>query len=163
MDTKRKFLIGIAMVVAVAGLMLYTESKSGGESRIIVKLELAGTIEEVEYLLLNYNEDQLEWLRINTQIDFLFLLTYTSLFLFGLKGLLESYGNKKERNWMLLLALVPGILDAVENVFILNFLNRDFSTPYYNVYYWVVHLKWGLVAIFVLLCLLYLIRIIGGK
>jgi hypothetical protein len=158
--TKKKFLISLLAVIILAAGMLFTESKSGGEKGIIVKIELAPNIEEVQRLLAPFDEPHMEWLRQNTRLDFIFILTYTCLFYFAMKGWLERMGKW---NKILLLAFLPGILDVVENLFILTFLNRDFATPYFTIYFWVVHLKWAFVTLFVLLSLLYLIRIMVGN
>jgi hypothetical protein len=167
MSTTKKFLASLALVLIIGAGMLYTESKAGGESGIIVKLELAGNIEEVKYLLEPFTEQQIEWLRQNTRLDFIFILVYTSLFYFALKGLAERVGIKNSWKWVLWLAFIPGILDVVENLFILNFLDHQFNTPYYNIYYWAVHAKWSLVGGLVLLSIIYLamltISIILGK
>jgi hypothetical protein len=153
MSTKGKFLISIVLVLSMGALMLYTESLAGGESGIIVKLELVPTLAEAEQLVAKYDDEHLQWLRVNTLLDFVFILTYTALFFFALKGLLDLFGAVP--NYLLLLgvASLPGVLDVVENIFILQFLDRDFSTSYFEVYYWCVHVKWTLVVIFILLSL----------
>lgn len=153
MSTKGKFLTSIMLVLGIGAFMLYAENQAGGESGIIVKLELAPTLHDVELLIANYDDEHLQWLRLNTLLDFLFILTYTALFFFAVKGLLDLFGAVP--NYLLLLgvASLPGFLDVVENTFILQFLNRDFSTSYFEVYYWCVHFKWVLVAVFILLSL----------
>ena len=163
MGNVKKYLISVLAVVIVSWLMLYTESKSDGEAGIIVKLELAPTIETVKHLLAPFDEEHISWLRVNTELDFLFIITYSALFFFALKGLLEGWGKTNQWKVFLPLAFAAGVLDVIENLFILNFLNRDFSTPFFSIYYIVVHLKWGLVAVFVLLSLIYLATLIREK
>ena len=151
MNSKNKFLISIVFVLVMAAVMLFTESKSEGEQGIIIKLELAPNIQSVEQLVAKFYDEHILWLRLNTQLDFIFLLTYTSLFLFALKGLWERLFKTNPSALLLCVAFVPGVLDVVENLFLLDFLNRDFSTSYFSVYYWCVHAKWALVGVFVIL------------
>ena len=163
MNSKNKFLISILFVIAMAAVMLFTESKSEGEQGIIIKLELAPNIHAVEQLVSKFDDEHIQWLRLNTQLDFIFLLTYTSLFVFALKGLWERLYKTNPSALLLGFAFIPGVLDIVENFFILSFLNRDFSTSYFNIYYWCVHAKWVLVGAFVILSLIQLGWIIYGK
>lgn len=163
MNNTTKFLISIVCVVLMAAVMLFTESKSGGEPGIVVKLELAPTIQEVEQLVMKYDEEHIQWLRLNTQFDFIFILTYSSLFFLALKSLIERFKKVHQSGLLLGIVFVPGVLDVIENIFILNFLSRDFSTPYFSIYYWCVHAKWVLVAVFVLIALIQLGLIIRDK
>ncbi|MES2620451.1 MAG: hypothetical protein V4615_06330, partial [Bacteroidota bacterium] len=121
------------------------------------------TIHEVEQLVAKYDEEHLQWLRLNTLLDFLFILTYTSLFFFAVKGLLERFAAVPDYRLLLGVVSLPAVLDVVENVFILQFLKHDFSTSYFEVYYWCVHLKWVLVTMFVLACFFQLAWIIYEK
>lgn len=140
------------LVLGIGAFMLYAENQAGGESGIIVKLELAPTLHDVELLIANYDDEHLQWLRLNTLLDFLFILTYTALFFFAVKGLLERFVTLQNYLPVLGAVSLPGFLDVVENTFILQFLGRDFSTSYFEVYYWCVHFKWVLVTMLVLAC-----------
>ena len=163
MSSKNKFLISIVFVMAMTAVMLFTEGKSGGEQGIIVKLELAPNIQAVEQLIAKFDEEHIQWIRLNTQFDFIFILAYSSLFFFALKNFLEKLKKANPSALLLSIAFIPGVLDIVENFFILDFLNRDFSTPYFSIYYGCVHVKWGLVGVFVILGLVELGRIIYEK
>ncbi len=163
MNSKNKFLISIVFVLAMAAVILFTESKAEGEQGIIVKLELAPNIQAVEQLVLKFDDEHIQWLRLNTQLDFIFILTYSSLFFFALKGLWKRLYKTNPSALLLCVAFVPGVLDVVENLFILGFLNRNFSTAYFSIYYGCVHAKWVLVGVFVLLSLIQLGWIIYEK
>jgi hypothetical protein len=128
------------------GVMLYTGAQAGGDKDIIIKLELAPNIEAVQNMLAPYDATHTAWLRLNTQLDFVFILTYSLTFFFAFAYILEG------KTWSRLawLAFVPGLLDVVENNFILIFLQHDYSTPYFAIYYWCVHLKWGLIPVLLL-------------
>ena len=156
MSNARKFLWSVAAVFAVAALLLFAEWQSGDDHGIIVKLELAPSIQEIEKLVSSYDDEHLQWLRLNTQLDFLFIVTYSSLFFFAATGLLEKMKRTGNLKWLTTITYVPAILDVIENAFILQFLQRDFGTLHFQLYHNCVITKWILVAAFVLLSIIYL-------
>ena len=154
MSNGKLFGISLVAVLLMAAVMLFTESQSGAEEGIIIKLELSPSLEQLESLLQNYNDEQLWWLRLNTLLDFVFIVCYSSLFFFSLKGVLNRSLMLRRFTYFSFLAFLPGILDVIENAFILSFLKRQFDTPFYEVYYWFVHAKWFLVTVCIVLSLI---------
>ena len=145
MKNTKPFLYCLVPVFIMIGVMIYTGSQAGGDKNIIVKLELAQDIDIAQALLAPYDEVHLQWLRLNTQLDFVFILTYSMLFYFALVFWISKIPAAKDWSQVPLLAFIPGLLDVVENLFILRFLNHDFSTTNFSLYYWCVHIKWGLI------------------
>ena len=146
MTNTKKFLLALIPVFIMIGVMVYTGAQAGGDKNLIVKLELAPTIELAKDLLAPYDEDHLRWLGLNTQLDFVFILTYSVLFFFALNYFLAISKWKP----LAFLAFVPGLLDVIENIFILDFLNHDFTTQHFAFYYWCVHIKWGMIPFLVI-------------
>lgn len=145
MTYAKKFLYSLIPVFLMIVVMLYTGAQAGGDKDIVIKLELAPNIETVQSLLAPYDEAHIQWLRLNTQLDFVFILTYSFVFFFAISWWLDKFTQTDQWNQIPFLAFVPGILDVIENNFILVFLRHDFGTAYFNYYYWCVHIKWGLV------------------
>ena len=143
--------------------MLFTERQSGSDHGIIIKLELAPSLELVQKLTGSYDEPHIRWLRLNTELDFFYIISYTALFFFAFEGLLERFSTTGKLKLLVFLAAIPGIFDVVENLFLLNFLNHDFRTPYFSIYYFSVHIKWALVCSFSFLALVQLGLILRDK
>ncbi len=163
MKNTKPFLYCLVPVFIMIGVMIYTGSQAGGDKNIIVKLELAQDIDIAQALLAPYDEAHLQWLRLNTQLDFVFILTYSMLFYFAMVFWISKIPAAKDWSQVPLLAFIPGVLDVVENLFILRFLNHDFSTTNFSLYYWCVHIKWGLIPFLLIPSLSLLALIIYKK
>lgn len=150
MKNTKPFLYSLLPAFIMIGVMIYTSLHAGGDKNIIVKLELAKDVDVAQALLAPYDEAHLQWLRLNTQLDFAFLLSYSLVFYFALVYWLSKIPAARDWSQVPLLAFIPGVLDVVENLFILNFLNNDFTTKYFSLYYWCVHIKWGLIPFLLL-------------
>ena len=153
MSDRKRLYRSLLLVVLIGGMMLFAE-KSATNENIIIPLELATSLQMVMEMLSPFSRIQLDWLKTNTQLDFIFLIMYTSVYYYTTKSLLTRLNKESIIKIILPFTLVAGVLDAIENLFILQFLNLDFSTPYFSVYYWCVHIKFVFVALFTLIALI---------
>ncbi len=151
MKNKYLFLISfVAFLITMQG-MLYTEKLATCGAQIIIPLELAPSATIFKNLLTN--SCNLDWIERNTQLDFLFILTYTATIFFALIGLTESSAWLKSKQKYLWLVILPGILDAIENVHLIKFLRLDvsqISDASYHTYSSCVHAKFILLIALVL-------------
>ena len=117
----------------------------------LIKLELAKEKTEAIAIVSSWN---IEGARLNTYIDFLFIIAYSSFLFAGvyrfssmLKGWINPAGKL-----IAYMAPLAGVLDYIENFKMLKFLNNqdDFSSPFL-----VSAIKWG-IAGFLFLLLIFL-------
>lgn len=151
MKNKYLFLISFVVFLITMQGMLYTEKLATCGAQIIVPLELAPSALVFKSLL--KSSCNLDWIERNTQLDFLFILTYTATIFFALKGLTESSTRLKSKQKYLWVVILPGILDAIENVHLIKFLRLDISQindASYSTYSLCVHVKFVLLIALVL-------------
>lgn len=151
MKNKYLFLISFVVFLITMAGMLYTEKLATCGEKIIIPLELAPSAIAFKNLLIS--SCNLDWIERNTQLDFLFILTYTATIFFALKGLTESSIWLKSKQKYLWLVILPGVLDAIENVHLIKFLRLDISQisdASYSTYSWCVHVKFVLLIVLVL-------------
>jgi hypothetical protein len=85
----------------------------------------------------------------NTIVDYGFILAYTALILFSVRitlGGLEARGGR----WFYWLGAVPGIMDGIENSFLIATAIRQHETISW-LYLFVVRIKWGVAILFYML------------
>ncbi len=151
MKNKYLFLISFVVFLITMQGMLYTEKLAACGEKIIIPLELASSAIAFKGLL--NSSCNLDWIERNTQLDFLFILTYTATIFFALKGLTESSTWLKSKQKYLWLVILPGVLDAIENVHLIKFLQLDtsqISDVSYNTYSLCVHTKFVLLIVLLL-------------
>ncbi len=151
MKNKYLFLISFVVFLITMQGMLYTEKLATCGAQVIIPLELAPSAIAFKSLL--NSSCNLDWIERNTQLDFLFILTYTATIFFALKGLTESSTWLKSKQKYLWLVILPGVLDAIENVHLIKFLRLDISQisdASYNTYSLCVHTKFVLLIALVL-------------
>lgn len=139
-----------AFALALAG-MLWTEQQAGC-GRVIIPLELTTHIEAFKAMIAGCD---IEWLRRNTQLDFVFLITYSLVLVFGLKSLSDRLSPYA---WF---AFLPACFDAVENVFLIKFLDADITTissAAFTTYYMCVRTKFAMLAIILVALIVLLVR-----
>ena len=140
------------VVMLITGKDLQTATTPLG----IIDLELASSKTAVQNIVTVWHskgldgKDLITKARINTLLDFLFLVFY-SLFLFSCcKALASSLAHKK--NWQNILNLfavmvmVSGLLDVVENTGMLLSLSRFSSSSIAPVTAIAAYLKWSIVV-----------------
>lgn len=128
----RTFVLGLVVTIFTALLLkfqgagLVTPDTPLG----IINLEFCNSRQELALILISWPDGIAEW---NVVLDFLFLLSYGSLFYFGTKFLYIRADKTRFMafaSFMLKLSVLPAFLDIVENIlllFTLNQLQLDFT------------------------------------
>ena len=118
----------------------------------ILPVELAPSPEVMQKEILANGENAFLLLKQNTLIDFIFIVAYSTLFLFSFKILFAKSGRRMPA-WAGLLAIAPGVFDILENSTLLRSAAAK-QALFSQEYYWVVRIKWALVALMVIVALL---------
>ena len=90
-----------------------------------------------------------ETLKMNTIVDFGFLISYSLLTFFSIKLLLDVF-QVSFKPWMYVLALIAGFLDIIENSFLMMTAMAQ-KEVYSVVFFWAVRIKWAFAIIPMLL------------
>jgi hypothetical protein len=119
----------------------------------MIKLEFASTPEGMKKYIMSVGcspECCYHTLKMNTIVDYGFLISYSLLTLFSFKLFLEVFQLSAKKWWVYALSFIPGVLDAIENYFLLNTaLNQQEN--YSVIYFWAVRIKWAFALVPVLL------------
>ena len=164
MKNKNLFFLSFVIFLIVMAGMLWTEKQATCGSEIIIPLELASSITAFKALLISTCE--LEWIERNTQLDFLFLITYTATLIFAFRTLTEDFKQAEMLKTVSWLIALPALFDAVENCLLIKFLYADAATvseSTFSIYYWCVHIKFVLIAVILLTVLTLFGKIIYSK
>lgn len=86
-------------------------------------------------------EESYRILYLNTLVDYFYLTAYTLLIVFSFRITFEAFEITKNK-WLYVFAVIPGVLDAVENVFLLQTALQQKEVLSW-VYIWAVRIKWG--------------------
>lgn len=123
----------------------------------ILSLEFAKTKQQSDAITTNWKNKQVHYTAIvNTSVDFVFIFFY-SLFLFAASywfSLRQKGSMKKLSQKIALFGLTAGLLDCVENYFLLKMLKYTASDAETNFTFWIASIKFVLAAIAVLWILL---------
>lgn len=148
--------------VVISFLLSRLEKKSGLVKRVVLKLEFSHSPETVKNLLANANEHALNYLRLNTFLDFFFIIGYTSVFIYAAAIVQGNYTLFSSLPaWLPFVWIVPGACDCIENIFLLGFLRNEMHENQFSLYLSVVRVKWiliipgvlvALAGIFIALC-----------
>ncbi len=173
---KSTFYFLLAGTIIMMFLMLLTgrDLKTTATPLGIIDLELASTKTAVQNILNVWDNQVLEGnklitkARVNTFLDFIFLLFY-SLFLFTCcKTLASSLSHKK--TWQTILhrcaamAILSGLLDIVENTGMLLSLSHYSSSTIAPITAIAAYLKWALVvATLLLIITAFMVKIMERK
>ncbi|HEU0136791.1 MAG TPA: hypothetical protein VFQ50_05830 [Flavobacterium sp.] len=122
----------------------------------MLKLEFSKTQRAFFDVIQDYGySDKL--LNIYLYLDFVFIVTFSALFCMSLRLIFELMELRGKNSYMLL-CLVPGILDVIEDVLMLYMINNDgISDMGFSVFVGVATLKWTTVIPFILMSLVVLI------
>jgi hypothetical protein len=102
----------------------------------------------------NYSDDLLT---IYLYLDFLFIVTFSALFCMSLRLLLEL-AEIRGKNYFLLLCLIPGFFDVIEDLLMLYMIHYDgISKLGFSTFVGVVVLKWVTVIPCILMSLAVLV------
>ncbi|HQR94073.1 MAG TPA: hypothetical protein PLK14_14030 [Sediminibacterium sp.] len=136
--------------------------KTADSPRAIVDLELAKDPEQVQALL---NVWSIKDVRLNIQIDFLFIVAYVVFLAMASEGMAAKWtvNSMQFLGWLMArLALVAGFLDVAENLLMLQTIDQSYSPLSLNLTRYAALIKFGFVGL-VLLYLLISIPILFKK
>lgn len=114
----------------------------------MIPLEFASSASQMHQFISTIDPDPqrcYEILYHNTLWDYGFLLCYSLLTLFSFKIFLDVF-QLQLRNWVYVLSFITGLLDAVENYFLLRTASLQ-QEQFSSIYYWAVRIKWGFAII----------------
>ena len=124
--------------------------KTAESPRAIVDLELANQPEQVQALLNVWN---IKDVRLNIQLDFLFIVAYVFFLAIASEGIAAKWRTPKMQllgRVMARFALVAGVLDIAENLFMLKTIDQHYSLLSLNLTRYAALIKFGLVGIILL-------------
>lgn len=122
----------------------------------ILALEFANHFEKVNPILNTWNPNIA---RINILIDFAFLISYSLFFIFSIQYIYKKSKidfQQKSALFVLKLALLPGLFDAIENILMLQTISRSSTEALLQLTWYCVIIKFilaALIALFVLIML----------
>ncbi len=94
-----------------------------------------------------------DWLEMMIYLDFAFLVTFTALFYFSLKVLMAA-GKVRRRSFLGLFCLVPGALDVIENILMIQIIQHGGLQDKFQYFSNVVWMKWIIVVPFIILTII---------
>ena len=119
----------------------------------LLNIQFANSYEEFKLIVTGKYQvmDVLYW---NVYVDFLYIIAYTWLFLMSMR-IFDLTLNLRISSVAYLICLLPGLLDAFENVFYLHLLNHISadSSNVFSAFFWLVRLKWGFIIPFIIMTL----------
>ena len=124
----------------------------------MIPLEFASSANQMQHFISTIDKDPQRCYDIlyhNTLWDYGFLLSYSLLTLFSFNIFLDVF-QLRLRNWVYILSFITGLLDAVENYFLLRTASLQ-QEQFSGIYYWAVRIKWGFAIIPALLILMVLL------
>ena len=119
--------------------MLRLEFAASAENMRIQMLTIGSSIQYRYYIL-----------KMNTIVDYGFLVAYSLLTFFSLKLFLDVFQISPKKWWVYVLSFGTGLLDAVENYFLLKtaIVQQEAYSP---VFFWAVRIKWAFAIVPILL------------
>ena len=141
---RRVFMPCIALTVAVGGALLLLDP--GGKG--IVGLEVAGSVAAANEVIGSWDRRDVIHAAFGTGLDYLFILAYANSVALACIWGRRVFGHR----WLIALggllawaAWLGGLLDAVENVALLDMIRGPVSSPWPQVAAWCAYLKFVLV------------------
>ncbi len=141
---------GTIIMIGVMRWHANSLTKTASTKAGIVALEFAKTKQRADEITNTWSNAGLQQHAINnTYIDFIFILFY-SLFLFSANWLfsIKQYSvSKKITQFIALCGLTAGLLDIIENFFLLKMLHLNISNGEAYITWWLAAVKFTFVAI----------------
>ncbi|MEP7377684.1 MAG: hypothetical protein ABI675_30045 [Chitinophagaceae bacterium] len=132
---------GVAMLICVAFVILI---KYFFPVPRILNVEFATTRQYMlEHILAGQSSQEVAFntLKMNTILDFGFIIGYSLLTFFSLKIILDVF-QLTLRNWVYVIAFTAGVFDVLENIFLIHVATTGLTEP--SLFFiWVVRLKWA--------------------
>jgi hypothetical protein len=139
-----------AVLLTFLGRDFSAKENAAGESFDVIAFELAGTPAQMAKILDTWGEDGIADARLQTRLDFLFLIYYGNAVALGVmiaqrrreSTALASLGGPLA--WG---AWIAALLDVVENVFLLRVLDGHLESPNPEIAYWCALVKFILLGL----------------
>lgn len=146
--TKKLILSTFAMLIMLFVMRwLGTDLKSEISPAGIVSFELAKDYTKATQIM---QAVPISALILNTIVDFLFIIAYTTFFFLCCKVLWSRYRSERLKNlgyFFLKLSVVGGMFDIIENTSMLLTLSRSGNEVTTTVSYWAALIKFSVLAI----------------
>jgi hypothetical protein len=163
MFKKRLFIAGISCILMMSVLQWQgAVLKTAQSPRAIVDLEFAQKPEQVQALMAIW---MVKDIRINIQLDFLFIVAYVAFLAIGAVAIAKKWTVPLMQNlgWLMArLALLAGLLDVAENLMMLQTIGGHYSDLSLQITHYCALIKFSLVGL-VLVYLLLSIPILFKK
>jgi uncharacterized membrane protein len=127
----------------------------------IVSFELAKTTSQAETIMTQWGATGVEAARLNTFIDFFFILAYVSFGYFISLILTESDPNSTVKRMGKRMAqgmIIAGAFDVIENIAMLQTLNNNISEAFTQAAFWFATFKFSIIALVLIAAIIFLIR-----
>lgn len=154
---KNLSIAGLASVVMFIVLRIQgSDLKTPVSKRAIVDLEFADTVKRVQELFAVWN---VQTVKINVWIDFLFIIAYVSFLSLAAKATAAKLKNgffKQAGIFFSRLAFVAGLLDVCENIFMLQTTAGNYSAISLTLTFYCASFKFifaGLIILYLLISL----------
>ncbi len=128
----------------------------------IVAFELSKTPQRAQQIINAWDTEGVGVARINTIIDFFFILAYASFGYFASLALTEKHDSsfiKKVGKVMARGMVIAALFDVVENGAMLQTLYGNVSDAFIQSAYWFALLKFAIIGIVIILSVLFLLNI----
>jgi hypothetical protein len=113
--------------------------------REIIKLEFSSSAAMMHTYIMSNDclaESCYERLKFNTIADYGFIVSFSMLTLFSFKLFLDVFQINSKVWWVYVLSFITGLLDVVENYFLLKTALTQ-QEAFSCFFYWVVRIKWA--------------------
>lgn len=137
-----KWFVTLLITLAVGSVFYCWERIKVNIGEIEFSSSLSGFIENI-----GTNVDVVQ---ANIYYDFIFIIVYTALFYFSYRVFQSSMRVSVSKLWILL-CMLPGILDCIENLLLLYLINNQDTTLVFSVLWCVVRAKWTLAIPFIII------------
>jgi hypothetical protein len=131
----------------------------------IVAFELAGNVDTAQEIISNWSTEQIDNVKTSIYLDFAFILTYCSAFMFACRAA-SSYSRVqffiKTSKQLVWLIWISGVCDAIENIAMLRTLN-EISQISVSIAFYVATIKFSILLIALIFVLISLITGLFSK
>lgn len=138
------------ILIAIAMVVVDQELKTNHAPMGIISLQLAGTTQAARLVVYDWHPRERLAAAFGLGLDYLFLLSYSAWFFVGCRWSAERWvkPNPSRGNlfaWLSWGAILAALLDGVENVVLLIFLQSDGKSVFYPVAFWCAVVKFLLI------------------
>ncbi|HMV08577.1 MAG TPA: hypothetical protein PK325_11385 [Cyclobacteriaceae bacterium] len=123
----------------------------------IIAFELAGSVDSAQAIIANWTPEQISNVKTGIYLDFVFILTYCSAFMYASRAAAAFSGiefltkTARQSTWII---WVAGMCDAIENISLLRTLN-EVTERSVSIVFYTATVKFSILLVtlvFVLIC-----------